>query len=209
MELLGARRRTAATGRRGCRRRRARCTGTTRRASARQLRRVALAPVDRAGRLLHEQPRLAAAERAHEVALHRGVGRRVRIGGVGVGVVGDDVDLLRPLPVVGGLEEPHEVRRDRDRRDTPDDRHLGAVALQQLVGAEAVEVEQLGRVLEGRRRTRRQDLARTPRSAATRTPFPTRRSAPRSCRTCVRATTGTRPPTRRSSSGSRGSRIRC
>ena len=125
---------------------------------SRRLRRVLRAPVHGARRLLHEDPRRTAPERSHEVAHHRRIRRRGGVGRVGIGVVRDDVDLLRPRPVVHRLEEAHEVRRDRHRRARPDHLDLGPVAREQLVAREAVEVEQLGRVAERRRGAWRHDL---------------------------------------------------
>lgn len=82
-----------------------------------------------------------------------------RIARIRVGVDRDDVLPLGPEPGVLPLPERHEVGRHRDVRAVPgDDVALGEVALQQRVGREPLEVENLRGVLHVVRAARRQDL---------------------------------------------------
>ena len=120
--------------------------------------RVAPAPLDGAGRLLHEDPGAPLRQAPHEVT---GPGDLVgggRVGGVGVGVVGDDVEGLGPAPVVSGREVAHEVGGHRPRRALPQDTGLGLHEAAQLVVAEAPPVQHLGGVGEGGHGTERGDL---------------------------------------------------
>lgn len=104
-------------------------------------------PADGGRCLFEEQPGPAALEGAHQVVVERGVDVGVRVGGVRVGVVGDEVLVLRPLPVVECLEHRHEVGGGRGvRADVPQCLALGAVAFEQGVGAEAAPVQELCRV---------------------------------------------------------------
>ena len=127
---------------------------------ARRLGQVARLPVDRAGRVLEQQPRAAAREPAAEVGGHRQVDVVVGVLGDQVVVVGDDVDLVGPAPVVdvrarGG----HEVGGHRDvGRQLAQDVALEPVALEVLGRREAPEVELLGRVDGHRRAPRGGDL---------------------------------------------------
>ncbi len=77
-------------------------------------------------------------------------------------VVGaDDVDRRGPLGVVEVAEvlERHEVRRDgHARRELVEHGALAPHVVEQRVGAEALVVEHVRRVVEGRRAARRQDL---------------------------------------------------
>ena len=126
---------------------------------ARGLRHVHGAPVDPAGGLLHQDPGPAPAERTHQVGGHRRSHRRDGVRRVLVDVVADDVLPLGPLPIVHGLEEAHEVGRDRGSRAVAGE-HLALqlVALQEGVGAEAVEVELLAGVGPAGRPAGREDL---------------------------------------------------
>ena len=81
-------------------------------------------------------------------------------GATQVVVVRDEVHLGAPRPVVEVLEVGgHEVRRDRYAGGDPVQHvPLGAVAVQQLVGGEPAEVQQLCRVRERGGRAGRGDL---------------------------------------------------
>ena len=124
----------------------------------RPLRDVALAPVDAGRGLLHQQPRPAVAEPAHEVGDHRRVHVGARIGRVLVGVLGDHVQVRRPGPVVHRRPEADEVRRDRPVGVPAQHLPLGQILVEQLVRAEPAPVEPLPRVGEGRGGPRRQHL---------------------------------------------------
>ena len=72
------------------------------------------------------------------------------VGGVGVGVVRDQVLARGPLPVVHGFEESHEVGGYGDVRCRfPQYLLLHLVELEQGVRGEAAEVQLLGRIGEG------------------------------------------------------------
>lgn len=104
-------------------------------------------PADGGRCLFEEQPGPAALEGAHQVVVEGGVDVGLRVGGVGVGVVGDEVLVLRPLPVVQCLEHRHEVGGGRDvRADVAQCLAFGAVAFEEGVGAEAPPVQELCRV---------------------------------------------------------------
>src|SRR5687767_13786516 len=75
----------------------------------RPLRDVALAPVHAHRRLLHEDPWGSISQRAHQVAAHGSSYVGFGVGWVRIGVVGDQILMRSPLPVVNGLEEAHEV----------------------------------------------------------------------------------------------------
>ena len=79
------------------------------------LRHVAGLPVDRARRLLHQQPRPAAGESTRLVGAVGQLAIALRVGGGHVVVVGDDVDLGRPAVVVelADVAGDHEVGGDR------------------------------------------------------------------------------------------------
>ena len=84
---------------------------------------------------------------------------------VEVVVLGDDVHRRRPAEVVllVLVAGEHEVRGHRDvRGERAQDVALGPVVGQQLVGAEAGEVQRLGRVGHGGRDARRQHLVEAP-----------------------------------------------
>ncbi|CAH0327682.1 hypothetical protein SRABI128_06355 [Microbacterium sp. Bi128] len=112
--------------------------------------------------MLHEQPRLALGPAAGEVCGCRQFLEVPRILGNQVVVVGDHIHLLGPAPVVHGLVqahvEPHEVGGHGMSRVRADDRGLGLVAFEQLIGGVAGEVQLLGRVHPGPGGARRQDL---------------------------------------------------
>ena len=73
---------------------------------------VALPPVDVGWRLLHQHPRATALERPHQIANHTGINHPFGLGCVRVVVIGDDVLLRRPCPIVDRFVEAHEVGRD-------------------------------------------------------------------------------------------------
>ena len=126
---------------------------------ARRLRYVDRPPVHRVGRLLHQDPRPAAAHRPGQVVGHGRGHVRLGVGRVGVAVHGHHVELGRPPELVHRPEQPHEVRGDRRAWAAGGEhRPLGGVAGQQLAGAEPGEVELLGRVGERGRDPRRLDL---------------------------------------------------
>jgi hypothetical protein len=103
-----------------------------------------MTPVDRIRCLLHHEPREALLQRAHEVAARRAFEGSSWVCRIGVGVVGGEVEPLRPLPVVAGLEEAHEVGRDRNaRRNAFENGSFHLEELEQRVGTEAVPVELL------------------------------------------------------------------
>jgi len=114
---------------------------------------VARLPVDRTRRVLHQQPGLAAAERAGEVGREGEIDLVRRVLRRQVVVGRDDVQLASPRPVVQ-LDEVagHEVRCHRDAGAQPP-QHLafGAEAVEQFVGGEPLEVQRLRRVAEARR----------------------------------------------------------
>jgi hypothetical protein len=99
------------------------------------------------------------AKPAHQVGGQRHVDLLVGVRAQHVVVVGDQVDLLAPAQVVQRLEvRGHEVRGDRLVADGADGVPLGAVELEQGVGAEPVPVQLLGRVALGRGDPGRDDL---------------------------------------------------
>ena len=77
---------------------------------------VVRAPAHRAGSLLEQRPRPAAADPAGQVVGERRARGGRRVGRVGVVVVGDDVEVVRPGELVDQREEAHRVRRDGSRR---------------------------------------------------------------------------------------------
>ena len=119
---------------------------------------VAPAPLDGAGRLLHEDPGTSAGQAPHEVTGPGDLVGGCRVGGIGVGVVGDDVEGLGPAPVVGGREVAHEVGGHRQARVRAQDAGLGLHEAAQLVVAEAPPVQELGRIVEGGHGRGRADL---------------------------------------------------
>ena len=126
---------------------------------ARRLGHVDAPPVHRARGLLHQDPGPPAADGAGQVVGHGGGHVRLGVGRVGVAVHGHHVELGGPPELVHGPEQPHEVRGDRRARAVRREHvALGAVAGQQLVGAEPGEVELLRRVAEGGCRAWRLDL---------------------------------------------------
>ncbi len=118
-------------------------------------------PVHRARRVLHEEPGAAAGESSHDVSAERQLMGGVLEAMVEVVVLGDQVHLGRPGPVVHPrrVRHDHEVRRHRDVRGDPaEDVALGPVVPEELVGAEPGVVELLGRVGDGRPEPGREDL---------------------------------------------------
>ena len=125
------------------------------------LRRVHRLPVDRAGRVLHQQPRRAAGQSPGEVAAERQLGLRVGLGGHQVVVGADDVLVRGPAGVVqvSKVAQRHEVRGDRHTRGHPlEHRALGQELVEQGVGGEPAVVQQLGGVARGRCLAGRQDV---------------------------------------------------
>ncbi len=117
-------------------------------------------PVDRARGVLHQEPGLALGDGVREGG---GEGELVETlrAGVCVVVVGDEVDLLRPVRVVHahGLAHHHEVGGGGDvRGDAAQDLAFGPEVVLQRVGGEALEVELLRRVGVARGQSRGQDL---------------------------------------------------
>ena len=140
---------------------RATCCMLWRSSSPGTLRDVAGLPVDRAGRALHEQPRPPRRDAPDQVAGERELAVGLRVVGQLVVVVGDDVELRTPAEVVhvAGVLHHHQVGGDRHPgREPVQDVALGAVVGEQLVGAEPLEVELLGRVGERGSDPRGQDL---------------------------------------------------
>ncbi len=116
---------------------------------ARALRVVGGLPVDRARGVLHQDPGRTAGEPAGPVRAQR----QLHVRGVQtahqVVVVAHHVLLGGPAPVVGAVEvaHHHEVRGDRDAGAQPVQHvALGAVLVEQLLGAEPAEVQLLGGV---------------------------------------------------------------
>lgn len=129
---------------------------------ARGLRRVAGLPVDAGRGVFEQQPGGAARDGAGEVGGHR----EVDVGAAAVGdqvvVVGDEVDLAAPGPVVDGValaEGGHEVRGDRDAGgEAVQDVPLGDEVLAHGLVGEALVVQGLGRVADRGGHARRVDL---------------------------------------------------
>ena len=109
---------------------------------------VAILPVDGAGRVLHQQPRRAPGQAAGEVGAEGELDLRLGLPAGEVVVVGHDVDLVGPGPVVEVLEVGHhEVGGHRNvRGHLAQHVALGAEAVEQLVGREAAKVEPVRRV---------------------------------------------------------------
>lgn len=123
---------------------------------------VAGLPVDAAGGVFEEQPGGATRDGAGEVGGHR----EVDVGAAAVGdqvvVVGDEVDLAAPGPVVDGValaERGHEVGGDRNAGGEPvQDVAFGGEVLPQGGVGEAAVVQLLGGVADGGGGARRVDL---------------------------------------------------
>ena len=114
---------------------------------------------------------------------------------VQVVVVGDDVDVGRPRPVVqvADVRGDHEVGGDRRCAVAPDDVELGAVVVEQLVGAEPREVEHLTGIGGRQREPRSADLAPVGVALAPEAGAPGAVQRGRSFRTASAASCGTRP----------------
>ncbi len=113
--------------------------------------------VDRPGGLFHEHPGRVCLGAGHVLDEGTVLGAE-RVVRVGVDVDGDDI--LLPCPAPGVLPEPqrHEVAGDGDVRGvSADDVALGDVALQEHVGGEAAEVQDLRGIAHVVRQTGRQD----------------------------------------------------
>ncbi len=123
---------------------------------------VAGLPVDGSGGVLQQQPGRAGGDRAGDVGGHR----QVDMGAFGLGdqvvVVGDQVHLAAPGPVVdiaALAQRRHEVGGDRGLRGEPvQDVALGAEVGEHGVAGEALEVELVARVPRGGGGPRRFDL---------------------------------------------------
>ncbi len=114
-----------------------------------QLGAVAGLPVDRRGRVLHQDPGVAARDPAGQVRGEREVDVPLRVGRGRVVVVGHDVQLRGPGEIVHalGVAGRHQVRGHRHvRRDLPQGVTQVAVVVEQRVRGEPVEVELLGGV---------------------------------------------------------------
>ena len=111
--------------------------------------RVLGSPLHRAGALLHQQPGSTIAETTHDVTLPCDVVRSLRICGVWVRIIGDDVAQLCPLAVIEKREGPHEIRRDWSVRIATNHLsftfHLGT----QSVVTKATPIQHLPGVVEG------------------------------------------------------------
>ena len=111
-------------------------------------------PLDCTGGLLHEQPGSTIAEAAHDVTLPCDVVCSLRICGVRVGIISDDVTQWCPLAVVEKREGPHKIRRDWSVRIATNHFsftfHLGT----QSVVTKATPIQHLRGVVESRHRTR-------------------------------------------------------
>ena len=127
---------------------------------ARRLGRVDGLPVDGARRVLHQQPRPATGAAAGEIGGEREVRPGVGQGVDHVVVVGDEVHLASPGEAVDTrVAVEDEVRRHRNAGAAGVEHvALGDEVGEQGVGAEAGEVEALGRVGERRAVAGRADL---------------------------------------------------
>ena len=111
--------------------------------------RVLGSPLHRAGALFHQQPGSTIAEAAHDVTLPCDVVCSLRICGVRVGIISDDVTQWCPLAVVEKREGPHKIRRDWSVRIATNHFsftfHLGT----QSVVTKATPIQHLPGVVEG------------------------------------------------------------
>ena len=81
-----------------------------------RFRQVDRSPVDAVGRLLHQHPGTAAAERAHQVSPQRRSHSGIGVARIRIRVVADDVLAFGPAPVIQRFENVHEVGGDRNIR---------------------------------------------------------------------------------------------
>ena len=129
---------------------------------SRALGRILRTPLHRTGALLHQQPGSTIAETTHDVTLPCDLVCSLRICGVRVGIVGDDVTQGCPLAVIEKREGPHEVRRDWPVRIATNHLsftfHLGT----QSVVTKATPIQHLPGVVEGGHCTRRLDFLDVP-----------------------------------------------
>ena len=112
--------------------------------------RILRTPLHCTGALLHQQPGSTIAEASHDVTLPSDVVRRLRICGVRIRIISDDVTQWCPLAVVEKREGPHEIRRDGSVRIATNHLsftfHLGT----QSVVTKATPIQHLTGVVEGR-----------------------------------------------------------
>ena len=107
---------------------------------------IAGLPVDGTGRRFHQQPRASTRDSPGEVGRERELCDRIVQPVVEVVIVGDDVDVRRPLKVVhvADVGGHHEVRGDGHARHRAHHLRFGEVLAEGFVGAEPLEVERLG-----------------------------------------------------------------
>ena len=111
--------------------------------------RILRTPLHRTGALLHQQPGSTITETTHDVTLPSDLVCSLRICGVRVGIIGDDVTQGGPLSVIEKREGPHKIRRDWPVRIATNHLsfafHLGT----QSVVTKATPIQHLPGIVEG------------------------------------------------------------
>ena len=124
--------------------------------------RVLGSPLHRAGALFHQQPGSTIAEAAHDITLPSNLVCSLRICGVWVRIIGDDVAQRCPLAVIEKREGPHKIRRNGTVRIATNHLsftfHLGT----QSVVTKATPIQHLPGVVEGGHCTGRLDFLDIP-----------------------------------------------